>query len=325
MHLLDEIYQALLIYLQRFLTFFAAYLRALVGGTRATLLARIATGIGLLGGGVVAAGGWMEGLAATVVMALGWGCISLAVFLIIVAFPGARRFWVFTGITSAAVIVALYFLAVPDTGLLVLASALLLISVSSLFVDDRFLSGSIRGSLAEWRVNACLKPFSKRGGGLIANGVFPIGEVSTEIDHILITRSGVFVIETKGLSGVIRGLPDQDVWYQVLGPELVNEIMNPIRQNDLHVRTIQRIVGEDIPVHNVVVFTNARFGSPMPASVVRVGDLKRYLKGFKFKALSEAMVKSLVSRIEAAVDTSREARDAHIMRVASRRLTEYAD
>lgn len=37
---------------------------------------------------------------------------------------------------------------------------------------------------------------------------------SSEIDHIVITRGGIFIIETKNWSGIIEGNPSDETWLQ---------------------------------------------------------------------------------------------------------------
>ncbi len=75
----------------------------------------------------------------------------------------------------------------------------------------------------------------------------------SQIDHILITRYGLFVIEMKNYSGKIKGKADDKNWW-------VNgkfPLYNPIRQNRTHIRALHAILSKyrDLKFVSVVVFT----------------------------------------------------------------------
>ena len=62
---------------------------------------------------------------------------------------------------------------------------------------------------------------------------------TTQIDHVVVSPFGVFVIETKTYKGWIFGNPRDAQWTQVLHRRK-SRFQNPLRQNFLHV---QRLVG----------------------------------------------------------------------------------
>lgn len=327
MHLINEIIEALLARAISLFGVFRLYILALSGGQRATLLTRLGAITGIIGGGTLYFAARAEGALRAVAEPLAYGILALSVLLLIIALPNVKRVCGYAGVVFAIVLSVAHILGHGDVTMLVLAAAVALMSVSALLIDDRYLTGSIRGALAEWRVHQILGQFCKRGGSVIDNAVFPNGEsagASIEVDHILINHAGVFVIETKGMSGVIDGDPQEDYWRQVLR-NTENRFFSPIRQNDIHVRAISKLVGDGIPVHSVVVFTSAKFSRTMPPNVLHIRDLRRYLKQFKVPSMDTHLMKIIAARIEAAMDSSRTARDMHIRRVATKRLTEYAD
>ena len=57
-------------------------------------------------------------------------------------------------------------------------------------------------------------------------------EKTSQIDHILINKKGIFVIETKNYSGRIYGQENQLEWTQVLNyGKVKNKLYNPVKQN----------------------------------------------------------------------------------------------
>lgn len=80
---------------------------------------------------------------------------------------------------------------------------------------------------------------------------------TTQIDHVVVSPYGVFVIETKGYKGWIMGGENSEYWTQVIY-KFKAQFYNPIKQNDGHVRFLRHILHESttIPIIPIVVFNN---------------------------------------------------------------------
>lgn len=76
---------------------------------------------------------------------------------------------------------------------------------------------------------------------------------SHQIDHIYICSRGVFVLETKNISGSIYGYASSEKWRVYLGKGEY-EIRNPVKQNQGHVNAINRATHNSIPLIPLVVF-----------------------------------------------------------------------
>ena len=78
---------------------------------------------------------------------------------------------------------------------------------------------------------------------------------TTQIDHVVVSPFGVFVIETKTYKGWIFGNPRDAQWTQAL-PKRKSRFQNPLRQNYLHVQRLMGLTGllADV-VHSVVAFS----------------------------------------------------------------------
>lgn len=78
----------------------------------------------------------------------------------------------------------------------------------------------------------------------------------TEIDLLLIDRTGLYVIESKNYSGWIFGNETQQQWTQTMPNKKKYKFFNPIRQNTTHIRAIQDFL--ELPIeafHSVIVFS----------------------------------------------------------------------
>lgn len=60
---------------------------------------------------------------------------------------------------------------------------------------------------------------------------------TAQIDHVVISPYGIFVIETKFRHGTIDGYPNAKTWKQHIGRSR-HTFENPCHQNAIHVRTI---------------------------------------------------------------------------------------
>lgn len=152
----------------------------------------------------------------------------------------------------------------------------------------------------------------------------PTPDGTTQIDHLIVSRFGVFVIETKNMKGWIFGGERQAQWTQKIYRRSY-KFQNPLRQNYKHVKTVQELLGiPEEKIHNVVVFIgDAKIKTGMPANVVYGGrGLTNYIKSKKQAAFDtgqmDDMVKRLTeSRLEAGMKTNR----AHIRHLKEARHT----
>jgi hypothetical protein len=125
---------------------------------------------------------------------------------------------------------------------------------------------------------------------------------TTQVDHILVSRFGVFVIETKNYSGWIFANESDAKWTSVHF-RLKYRFQNPIRQNFRHVLAVQNLL-EFVPreaIKSVVVFCgNAEFKTTVPDGVVHVDTLADYLERHAVELLPLNRMQYAVGRIETA-------------------------
>jgi len=125
---------------------------------------------------------------------------------------------------------------------------------------------------------------------------------TTQVDHILVSRFGVFVIETKDYKGWIFANANQANWTQVLF-KWKFKFQNPIFQNIRHVRAVQRLLDFLPPegIKSVVVFTGeAEFKTEIPQGVFRISELIDYLREQTVEVMSLNRVQFCVGRLETA-------------------------
>lgn len=112
------------------------------------------------------------------------------------------------------------------------------------------------GSTGERRVNSALKKLSSEY--IVLNDLllqYSDGNTS-QIDHLVLSEYGIFVIETKNYTGWIFGTEKAEKWKQVIYNETYY-FRNPIKQNWSHIYALKNILKEypKINYYPIVVFS----------------------------------------------------------------------
>lgn len=130
----------------------------------------------------------------------------------------------------------------------------------------------------------------------------PLGDGTTQIDHILVSRFGVFVIETKHYKGWIFANSNHARWTQVLF-NWKFRFQNPIVQNLRHVRAVQQQLDFLSPgvVKSIVVFTgDAQFRTPVPTGVFSLSAFVDHIRAQRVEIMSANRMQFCVGRLETA-------------------------
>ena len=115
-----------------------------------------------------------------------------------------------------------------------------------------------------------------------------------QIDHIVVTPAGVFVIETKNLSGNIFGDDMQNNWLQSLSRgKMRTPFYSPVKQNKSHIVSLNKILPSETPTYSVVVFVSANIDNVKSEYACTLKDLKGIIK-CKKKNLSIQSIKNVV-------------------------------
>lgn len=134
---------------------------------------------------------------------------------------------------------------------------------------------------------------------LIKNVTLPTDDGSTQIDHIIVSKFGVFVVETKNMKGWIFGNPKQRMWTQKLYKHS-SKFQNPLHQNYKHVQTLVSVLGlNDDQVHSVIVFVgDSKFKTELPENVTNGLSYVKYIKSKKSPVLTSMQIIKIKDEIE---------------------------
>lgn len=178
--------------------------------------------------------------------------------------------------------------------------------ISALCVFVGFILGRFRRYTIENRGEALVRQAlvrycTGREAHLLSNVTLKLEDWSTtQVDHVLVSRKGIFVIETKHYKGWIFGAAKSKVWTQTIYKEK-NKFQNPIHQNFKHVKAIEKLLDflDPVSIHNIVVFSgDAIFKTPKPNNVYYLKELISAIEYYTDDVLSLNRVQFCVGRLE---------------------------
>lgn len=115
------------------------------------------------------------------------------------------------------------------------------------------------GTRGERKLYKELKRSVGKNAKVLRNVVLPLYEETTEIDMLVICKSGIVIIENKHLSGTVVGKPWDDNWSQTKNG-YTKEFYNPLKQNNGHFKCMIHHLKKNklgnIPLFSLVIFSH---------------------------------------------------------------------
>ena len=160
--------------------------------------------------------------------------------------------------------------------------------------------------MGEWLVSdalAKLPPAYHHFDNLVVP-VHPRTSQTTQIDHVVSSQFGIFVIETKKFRGAVSGGESDRLWLQILGGRRF-PFLNPLNQNRHHVSSLAHHLGlPSSAFHPVVAFVGlTQLVSPqLPSNVITtiapgVPGLRRYIAQISEPILSAKELSAATSKL----------------------------
>ena len=127
-----------------------------------------------------------------------------------------------------------------------------------MIVVYRLNSPKYKGAIGESRVARQLDKLKDKEYKVFNDVLIRTGRGSSQIDHIVISIYGIFVIETKNYSGWIHGHENSEYWTQSIYKKKT-KFRNPIRQNWAHIYALKEALSdfEQVTYHPIVVFVGS--------------------------------------------------------------------
>lgn len=136
---------------------------------------------------------------------------------------------------------------------------------------------------------------------------------TTQIDHIIISHFGIFVIETKNFNGWIFGNTNQKQWTQTIYGKKYR-FQNPLHQNYKHIKAVQNLLGiKKSIMFSIVVFVGkSQFKTEMPSNVVELRDLLPFMRSHEAVILSDQDIEDFSQKLSNPVYSDSSNQNKHI-------------
>ncbi len=174
----------------------------------------------------------------------------------------------------------------------------------------------IKGKMGEFNVSVVLATLPKDEYQVINDIIIPSKYGTTQIDHVVVSIYGIFVIETKNYKGLIYGGEDAETWTKNMWGNKYS-LRNPLKQNYGHVKSLQPIL--NIPIEMfipIVVFSNrAKLRVQTQDAVINLWRLRSEIKKHKTPIIPSEQLIDYRSSIELAVIDDKEVVKNHKARV----------
>lgn len=184
-----------------------------------------------------------------------------------------------------------------------------LLAIVILFFKSPFMKGKIGEGIVNFTNSAMLDDTIYTP---VKNVTLSLADGSTtQIDHILVSKYGIFVIETKNMKGWIFGGEHQKEWTQQNFKQK-HKFQNPLHQNYRHTKALEEVLGLPSSAFiSVIAFIGeCKFKTPMPSNVFRGISYTRYIRSFTQEKLDliqigQALNKLQNKRLEQSFQTDR--------------------
>ena len=174
-----------------------------------------------------------------------------------------------------------------------------------------------KGKRGEKQVAALLRRLPEEEYKVINDLLIQSNGYSDQVDHVVVSRYGVFAIETKYYQGWIYGGVNSEFWTQnIYGNKY--QLRNPLWQNQGHIRAIRKLLGDTggLPFYSIVAFSRQgkiRKNPTLP--VMYWGDIVPYIKSYSEPHMTELQAEEIYRKLLAANVMDKAAKKEHIASV----------
>lgn len=180
---------------------------------------------------------------------------------------------------------------------------------------------SVKGKIGESKVSFLLNRLDKEKYFVLNDLLLPTEQGKTsQIDHVVVSPYGIFVVETKNYQGWIFGDEKNKYWTQQIYKNK-QRFYNPIWQNYGHIKAIESVLSnDDLPIYSIVVFsTKARLKKINIKSnnvhVVYTVELLKTIKKYQKNILSLNEAKTIANDLKAYLSKDRASARKHVKQI----------
>lgn len=181
---------------------------------------------------------------------------------------------------------------------------------------------NMKGELGEYKINFQFERLPNEYKYL-ADVMIKSKRGLTQIDHIVISPYGIFVVETKNYAGWIFGNQDDKFWMQTFHNKK-NRFYNPIWQNKGHVHALKELLKDykNLKYYPIIAFTRRCELREIKSDTLVIYDTEIsnvILRRNKEIFLSNSEVINIYNILKDANITDESLREEHIQQIKSKK------
>lgn len=156
------------------------------------------------------------------------------------------------------------------------------------------IKGNIGEQLIKIKILENLQPAQYRA---FHNLILPINQHTTQIDHVIVSPFGIFVVEAKYFAGWIYGTATAKQWTHTLNRHSKYRFTNPLHQNYLHIKALMNVLAlhDENLFCSIVVFTHreCQIKTDLPKHVCLLNDFIPFIQQHTKIILSNHQIETI--------------------------------
>ena len=150
--------------------------------------------------------------------------------------------------------------------------------------------------------NMLLQELPSKKYKIFNNVTLQVDNSKIQIDNIIVSLQGVFIVQTKTWTGWIVGTPELEKWKQI-NKQTTYNYSNPIKVNQHYIKLLNKLL--KIPVTNifsVIVFSGVcEFRNKRIENVLYARELTNYIQSFQDIIMNQVEAKTIIENINKAI------------------------
>lgn len=156
-----------------------------------------------------------------------------------------------------------------------------------------------KGKIGEEKVATLLRLLPKEYV-VLNNVIISNGKSTAQIDHVVVSPYGIFVIETKNYKGWIFGKDYYKQWTQnIFGRRY--KFYNPVKQNETHIKALRKLLYQfgNIPYISIIAFSSkaSLFVESDQAHITHILSVTSVIQDYIIEHISVEQVEQIVQFI----------------------------
>ena len=178
----------------------------------------------------------------------------------------------------------------------------------------RLFKPKIKGIIGEKTISVFLSRLDPTKYKVINDLMLKTEGKTSQIDHVIVSNYGIFVIETKNYKGWIIGVEHGEQWTQVIYKRK-EKFYNPIRQNYGHIQALKQNLQEyqEMNYIPIIVFSiNAELKVKTNSKVIYSINLLNTIREHTVETLTDQQKETIYTKLVNLNVIEKEARTQHV-------------